>query len=98
MLTKEQSRPASSSEEALTGKISPPVGYNEESTQETSRPCQGIPSLTLHRKRVSHDARLLPVLFAGIDSRGQRGRPINTGKALMQKDMYIEVLSEEQGL
>ncbi len=35
------------------------------------------------------------VLFADIDSRSQRGKPQNTWKALIEKD--IKVLSEEQG-
>ncbi len=47
-----------------------------------------IYSFTLVGKSVSPDAKQLPltVLVADIDSRGQRGRPQNTWKALVQKD------------
>ncbi len=46
--------------------------------------------------RMTPDRLPLTILFADIDSRGHRGRPQNTCKALIQK--HIKVLSEEQGL
>ena len=59
--------------------------------------------LRYHRLRwLGHVCRMAPnrlpltVLFADINSRGQRGRPQNTWKALIQKD--IKDLSEEEGL
>ena len=59
--------------------------------------------LRYHRLRwLGHVCRMAPnrlpltVLSADINSRGQRGRPQNTWKALIKKD--IKDLSEEEGL